>query len=113
MATTNTVSEKALSQARNIARFRDVIIAPVVSEKSYAGFDQSLYTFVVSPTANKIEIRQAVEALFNVTVKDVRTHNRSGKRKRDRKTGTWGQRSNKKIAVVVLKDGDSIEVLGA
>ena len=113
MATTNTVSDKALSQARNIARYREIIVAPVVSEKSYASFDQGVYTFVVNSGANKIEIRQAVEALFNVTVKDVRTHNRTGKRKRNRKTGTWGQRAAKKIAVVVLKDGDSIEVLGA
>ena len=113
MATATTVSDKALSQARNIARFREVIVAPVVSEKSYANFDQGVYTFVVSGSANKVEIRQAIEALFNVTVKDVRTHNRQGKRKRNRKTGTWGQRAAKKIAIVVLKDGDSIEVLGA
>ena len=113
MAPTNTVTEKALSQAKNLARFREVIVAPVVSEKSYANFDQGVYTFVVAGSSNKIEICQAVEALFDVKVTDVRTHNRHGKRKRDRKTGTWGKRSNKKIAVVVLKDGDSIEVLGA
>lgn len=110
---TDTVTDKALSQARNIARYREVIVAPVVSEKSYANFDEGVYTFVVSQSANKIEIRQAVEGLFNVTVTDVRTHNRTGKRKRNRKTGSWGQRAGKKIAVVVLKDGDSIEVLGA
>ena len=113
MATTNTVSEKSLSQARNLARYRQVIIAPVVSEKSYAGFDQGVYTFVVDQSANKVEIRQAVEKLFNVSVIDVRTHNRQGKRKRNRKNNSWGTRSSKKIAVVVLKDGNSIEVLGA
>lgn len=108
-----TLTPTAEAQARNMARHRDVIKAPVVSEKSYAGFDEGIYTFLVARTANKIEIRQAVEALFNVTVTDVRTHNRNGKRKRNRKTGSFGTRADKKIAVVVLKDGDSIEVLGA
>ena len=84
-----------------------------MSEKSYAGFDEGVYTFVVDQSANKVEIRQAVETLFSVKVLKVRTQNRDGKRKRNRKTGTWGKRSDKKIAVVTLKDGDKIEVLGA
>src|SRR3954453_22664361 len=60
---------------------RDVIIRPVVSEKSYALLDKGVYTFVVHPDANKIEIRQAVEAVFNVRVANVNTLNRKGKRK--------------------------------
>ena len=107
------VTISAQSKARNLARMRDVVIAPVVSEKSYAGFDNGVYTFVVSQSANKVEIRHAIVKLFNVTVESVRTHNRNGKRKRNRKTGTWGSQPSKKIAVVTLKDGDSIEVLGA
>ena len=107
------VDERSAAQARTLARYREVIKAPVVSEKSYAGFDEGVYTFVVDQSANKVEIRQAVETLFSVKVLKVRTQNRDGKRKRNRKTGTWGKRSDKKIAVVTLKDGDKIEVLGA
>lgn len=107
------VDERSAAQARTLARYREVIKAPVVSEKSYAGFDEGIYTFVVDQTANKVEIRQAIETLFSVKVEKVRTQNRDGKRKRNRKTGTWGKRSDKKIAVVTLKDGDKIEVLGA
>ena len=110
---TSTVDNKSAAQARTLARYRDVIKAPVVSEKSYAGFDEGIYTFVVDKTANKVEIRQAIEALFSVKVENVRTHNRNGKRKRNRKSGTFGKRTDKKIAIVTLKDGDSIEVLGA
>ncbi len=108
-----TVEQSAQSKARNVVRFREVIKAPVVSEKSYEGFDEGVYTFVVASDSNKVEIRNAVEELFNVKVESVRTHNRQGKRKRNRKTGTFGTRPGKKIAVVTLKDGDSIEVLGA
>ncbi len=109
----STVTPAAQAKARNLSRFRDVIKAPVVSEKSYAGFDEGVYTFIVAKDANKIEIRQAIEALFDVTVADVRTHNRNGKRKRNRKTGSFGSRPDKKYAIVTLKDGDTIEVLGA
>ena len=65
---------------------RDVILRPVVSEKSYALFDQGVYTFIVDPDANKIEIRQAVEQIFDVRVINVNTLNRKGKRKRNRKS---------------------------
>jgi large subunit ribosomal protein L23 len=64
---------------------RDVILRPVVSEKSYGLIDQRVYTFVVAPDANKIEIRQAVERIFGVKVEKVTTLNRPGKRKRNRK----------------------------
>ncbi len=58
---------------------RDVIIRPVVSEKSYASFDENVYTFVVAPDANKIQIRQAIEEIFGVKVTNVNTINRKGK----------------------------------
>jgi large subunit ribosomal protein L23 len=92
---------------------RTVIVRPVVSEKSYALYDERVYTFVVARDANKIEIKQAVEAIFNVTVTNVNTLNRSGKRKRNRRTGTWGTRAGQKRAIVSLAPGDEIEVFGS
>jgi large subunit ribosomal protein L23 len=89
---------------------RDVIIKPVVSEKSYGLLDHGVYTFVVHPDANKIEIRQAVESIFNVRVLKVNTLNRHGKRKRNRRTWTYGQRPDTKRAVVTLHAGDRIEL---
>ena len=92
---------------------RDVIIRPVVSEKSYAAFDGNVYTFVVADDANKVEIRQAIEEIFNVKVTNVNTLNRNGKRKRNRRTGNWGQRSGQKRAIVSLAEGDTIEIFGS
>jgi len=92
---------------------RDVIIRPVVSEKSYAAFDENVYTFVVSPDANKIEIRQAIESIFGVRVTNVNTVNRKGKRKRNRRTGGWGSRPSSKRAIVSLAEGDRIEIFGS
>jgi large subunit ribosomal protein L23 len=92
---------------------RDVILKPVVSEKSYASYDENVYTFVVAPDANKIEIKQAIESIFNVRVTNVNTLNRSGKRKRNRKTGTWGVRTGQKRAIVTLAEGDRIEIFGS
>jgi large subunit ribosomal protein L23 len=89
---------------------RDVILRPVISEKSYTLLDQNVYTFVVAPDANKIEIRQAIEAIFGVRVANVNTLNRKGKRKRNRRTGTWGTRRAQKRAVVSLHEGDKIEL---
>ncbi len=88
---------------------RDVIIKPVVSEKSYGLFDSKVYTFVVHPDASKPEIRDAVESIFEVKVRKVNTLNRQGKRKRNRKTGTWGKRSDQKRAIVSLAEGHSID----
>jgi large subunit ribosomal protein L23 len=90
---------------------RDVIIRPVISEKSYAANEVGVYTFVVAPDANKIEIRQAVEELFGKKVEKVATINRKGKRKRNRRTGTWGNRATQKRAIVTLSEG-SIDILG-
>ena len=92
---------------------RDVIIRPIVSEKSYAAYDENVYTFVVAPDANKIEIRQAVESIFNVKVTNVNTLNRNGKRKRNRRTGGYGSRPDSKRAIVSLAEGDSIEIFGS
>ena len=92
---------------------RDVIIRPIVSEKSYANIDANVYTFEVAGGANKIQIRQAVEEIFGVTVLNVNTLNRAGKRKRNRRTGTWGKRTDQKRAIVSLAAGDSIEIFGS
>ena len=92
---------------------RDIIVRPVVSEKSYASFDANVYTFVVAPDANKIEIRKAVEAIFNVRVTNVNTINRKGKRKRNRRSGTWSARPDQRRALVSLADGDRIEIFGS
>ena len=89
---------------------RDVILRPVVSEKSYGLLDDGAYTFVVHPDANKIEIRDAIEAIFNVRVSKVNTLNRKGKVKRNRRTNTVGHRSDTKRAIVTLHEGDSIDL---
>lgn len=89
---------------------RTVILRPVVSEKSYALLDAGVYTFVVDPNANKTEIRQAVESIFNVRVAKVNTLNRKGKRKRNRRSFTFGTRPDTKRAVVTLAAGDRIEL---
>ena len=87
---------------------RDVILEPVVSEKSYSLLDQNAYTFVVHPDANKTEIRQAVEAIWGVRVLSVNTINRKGKVKRFR--FVEGRRPNSKRAIVKLAEGDKIEI---
>ncbi len=89
---------------------RDVIVRPVISEKSYGLLDENKYTFLVDPEANKTQIKIAVEQIFNVTVISVNTANRKGKRKRTR-TG-FGSRKDTKRAIVSLKDGDRIEIFG-
>ncbi len=89
---------------------RDVVIEPIVSEKSYGLLDEGVYTFRVHPSADKPEIRDAVETLFGVRVVQVNTMNRKGKRTRNRRTGTWGRRPDTKRALVTLAEGDSIEL---
>jgi large subunit ribosomal protein L23 len=92
---------------------RDVILKPVVSEKSYALLDQNVYTFIVAPDANKIEIRQAVESIFNVKVSKVTTLNRKGKKKRNRRSNTFGKRPDTKRAIVAIAGDDRIEIFGS
>jgi large subunit ribosomal protein L23 len=89
---------------------RDVIIAPIVSEKSYGLLDANVYTFKVLPDASKPEIRDAVQAVFGVRVAKVNTLNRKGKTKRNRRTWTKGKRADTKRAIVTLVEGDSIEL---
>ena len=89
---------------------RDVIIAPVVSEKSYALMEGQVYTFKVHASASKPEIRDAVQEIFGVRVAKVNTLNRPGKRKRNRRTFTWGRRPDTKRAIVTLVEGDSIDL---
>ena len=93
-----------------IADPRDVLIAPVVSEKSYGLLDENKYTFLVQPNANKTQIKQAVEAVFGVKVANVNTINRQGKRKRTRHG--WGKRKDTKRAIVSLVEGDRIDIFG-
>jgi large subunit ribosomal protein L23 len=85
-----------------------VILAPVVSEKSYSLLDMNAYTFLVHPRANKTEIRKAVEEIWGVKVMSVNTVNRKGKTKRFRYT--QGRRRDTKRAVVRLVEGDKIEI---
>ena len=89
---------------------RDVLLEPVVSEKSYSLLEENVYTFNVSPDATKPEIKQAVETLFEVTVLKVNTLNRKGKRVRDRRSGKMNVRSGAKRAMVTLADGDEIDL---
>ena len=93
-----------------IADPRDIIIAPVVSEKSYSELNRNWYTFMVRPDANKTEIKIAIEQIFGVTVLTVNTLNRGGKRKRTR--FGWGKRKDTKRAMVKLADGDRIDAFG-
>jgi large subunit ribosomal protein L23 len=89
---------------------RDILVRPVVSEKSYGLLDEGKYTFVVSPDANKTQIKQAVEEVFRVKVTGVNTLNRQGKRRRTR--FGWGKRVDTKRAIVTLAEGDRIDIFG-
>ena len=88
---------------------RDILLAPVVSEKSYSLLDEGKYTFLVDPRANKTEIKIAVESVFGVKVSSVNTLNRPGKTRRTR-TGT-GKRKDTKRAIVTLREG-TIDIFG-
>ncbi|MCT2587265.1 50S ribosomal protein L23 [Actinophytocola xinjiangensis] len=90
---------------------RDVLLAPVISEKSYGLLEENKYTFVVAPNANKTQIKIAVEKVFGVQVVSVNTLNRQGKRKRTR-TG-YGKRKDTKRAIVTLSaESKPIEIFG-
>jgi large subunit ribosomal protein L23 len=89
---------------------RDIIIAPVVSEKSYTLSEGGAYTFKVHPSATKPEIHEAIESIFGVTVLKVNTLNRKGKRKRNRRTFTMGSRPDTKRAIVTLVEGQTIDL---
>ena len=87
---------------------RDVIVRPIVSEKSYSAIEQNTYTFLVDKRANKTEIKEAVQAIWGVRVTSVNTLNRRGKVKR--RGYTKGKRADEKRAIVTLAEGDSIEI---
>jgi large subunit ribosomal protein L23 len=89
---------------------RDILLAPVVSEKSYGLLDENKYTFLVRPDSNKTQIKQAVEAVFGVKVISVNTINRQGKRKRTR--FGYGKRKDTKRAIVSLAEGERIDIFG-
>jgi large subunit ribosomal protein L23 len=90
--------------------YRDVLVAPVVSEKSYGLLDENKYTFIVAPDANKTEIKIAVEKVFNVRVVSVNTMNRQGKNKRTRFGD--GKRKDTKRAIVQVAAGSRIDIFG-
>ena len=89
---------------------RDILLAPVISEKSYGLLEDHKYTFIVRPDANKTQIKIAVEQVFGVKVVSVNTINREGKRKRTRFGN--GKRKNTKRAIVSVAAGDRIDIFG-
>ena len=89
---------------------RDILLRPVVSEKSYGLLDEGKYTFIVAPDANKTQIKMAVEDVFRVKVTGVNTLNRQGKRRQTRQG--WGKRADTKRAIVTLAEGDRIDIFG-
>ena len=89
---------------------RDILLAPVISEKSYGLLDENKYTFIVAPDANKTQIKIAVEQVFGVKVTAVNTNNREGKRIRTRLG--YGRRAATKRAIVSVQAGDRIDIFG-
>ncbi|MBI2708078.1 MAG: 50S ribosomal protein L23 [Actinobacteria bacterium] len=94
----------------NVKDARDVVLRPVVSEKSYALLEDGVYTFIVAPKASKPEIADAVAEIFGVRVLKVNTINRKGKTVRNRRTGKAGKRADTKRALVTLAEGDRIDL---
>ncbi len=97
-----------MSNALKVHDHRDVLLAPVVSEKSYGLLDENKYTFLVAPGANKTEIKIAVESIFKVKVTGVNTINRQGKKRRTR--SGMGKRPDTKRAIVTVADGEHIDI---
>ena len=97
-----------MSHALKIRDHRDILLAPVVSEKSYSLLDENKYTFLVATDANKTEIKIAVESIFKVKVTGVNTINRQGKKRRTR--AGWGKRPDTKRAIVSVADGERIDI---
>jgi large subunit ribosomal protein L23 len=87
---------------------RDVLRKPLITEKSTALIEDNKYTFQVDPRANKTEIKQAVESIFNVKVEKVNTMNVKGRMKRVR--NIRGRTPDTKKAIITLKKGDKIEI---
>ena len=93
-----------------IADPRDILLAPVISEKSYGLIEEGTYTFLVHPDSNKTQIKIAVEKIFNVKVTSVNTLNRNGKTRRTR--NGLGKRKDTKRAIVSLAEGHRIDIFG-
>ena len=89
---------------------RDVILEPILSEKSYGLIESGVYTFRVHPRSTKPEIKDAVEEIFNVRVRKVNTLRCKGKRVRNRRNFSYGSKPDTKRAVVMLHEGDSIQM---
>ena len=100
-----------MSNALKIRDHRDVLLAPVVSEKSYSLLDENKYTFLVATDANKTEIKIAVESIFKVKVTGVNTINRQGKKRRTRYG--FGKRNDTKRAIVTVADGERIDIFSS
>jgi large subunit ribosomal protein L23 len=100
-----------MSSSVKIRDHRDILIAPVVSEKSYGLLDENKYTFLVAPDANKTEIKIAVETVFKVRVTDVNTLNRPGKKRRTRYG--YGKRPDTKRAIVTVAAGERIDIFSS
>ncbi|GAB3207173.1 50S ribosomal protein L23 [Nocardia sp. NPDC056611] len=94
-----------------IADPRDILLAPVISEKSYGLIEEGTYTFIVHPDSNKTQIKIAVEKVFGVKVTSVNTANRQGKRKRTR-FGYGTRKSTKRALVTISADSKPIEIFG-
>ncbi len=99
-----------MSNPVKIRDHRDILLAPVVSEKSYSLLDENKYTFLVAPHANKTEIKIAVEKVFDVKVIGVNTINRQGKKRRTR--SGIGKRPDTKRAIVTVAEGQRIDLFG-
>ena len=89
---------------------RDIILAPVISEKSYGLIEDNVYTFIVHPDSNKTQIKIAIEKIFSVKVDSVNTANRPGKRTR---TGFGKRKSTKRAIVTLAADSKPIDIFGA
>jgi len=100
-----------MTKSVKIRDHRDVLLAPVVSEKSYGLLDENKYTFLVDPKANKTEIKIAVETVFKVHVTGVNTSNRTGKKRRTR--AGVGKRPDTKRAIVTVADGQRIDIFSS
>ena len=99
-----------MSNELKIRDHRDILLAPVVSEKSYSLLDENKYTFLVAPKSNKTEIKIAVEKVFGVKVTSVNTINRAGKTRRTRYGK--GKRPDTKRAIVTVAEGQRIDIFG-
>lgn len=100
-----------MSATAKIREHRDILLSPVVSEKSYGLLDENKYTFIVDMQANKTEIKIAVEQVFKVKVDSVNTYIRPGKRRRTR--FGYGKRPDTKRAIVTVAEGQNIDIFGS